>query len=247
MWLTKNKKGHWEPLEPNGIQLLDGHKRLNFEHPDTVSAPVKPPLPAPAEVYEATTGQRLFRRGQAWTLQEKAGKTATYQETGRDLSSIHILNETTGHTIRIPRLAGRLQTLNENGSWEESTSVRRSVPPLPDDRKFPEAFRVAPAAAPAANVAPAPPLPPDPSSVEESLGFVRVGSTWEWLDLSHNAVNARYTEQYRDDELIQLNLILERRGQSPHTLTILHSKTGASVVLPAGDNEFKRIQLVPAD
>lgn len=37
MWLTKNQAGNWSPLAPNGIELLDGHSRLDFNHPDAVS------------------------------------------------------------------------------------------------------------------------------------------------------------------------------------------------------------------
>ena len=241
MWLRKNEAGTWEPLKPNGIQLLDGHAGLDFENPETVSKPVPSPEPEPLEAYQTASGTQYLRRPSGWSGRGQQSQSQEYSESGRDLSAIFLRSEDTGEELRIPRVSGKLQIMDQNGDWKNSVKIVRTIPPVTPEDSSLEILQASPAAQ--TGVSPDPLLPPDPSSVEEALAFVRTGNTWELLTTNYRSVDARYLEQYRDENVIQLQLIREKEFQTAHTLTILRTKGGGSVVLPDGGG-FRRVPLI---
>ena len=235
LWLKSMGNGTWQPLLPNGIEIVSGQP-LDLEQAELAKK-----KPQPKEIYAATKGnKRLVLRGMNWSCKNEDGSAGQLQENGRDLSWIYVSNVESNQLLRIPRLEGIVQAWDANSKrFKDLFKVRRTYPAV-TDRDF-EAFQVTvdKVGPDESEVVPVGPLV---AICRSEPAFLRVGDTWEQLDLGSNELVARYKEQYRDSQRIQLQLIVEHAWQKPHTLTILRHRNGATIVLPVAD-AFEKFQL----
>lgn len=243
MWLRMDDNGNWTPLEPNGIELLDGHSRLNFKKTDQISKPIPQPVPEADEAYTTKGGLKFERLKNDWYVGGRNKSENKFVEVRRDLTSIEVHNDWTGERYLIPRASQTLKKANERYEMEIVDQISRTIPPTTKGEPTLEVFRsVRPAINPQ-SAPKVPPIPEDPTRVEQAVAFVRMGKLWEKIDLESSRLDARYLQEYRDDEVIQLKAIIEHEWQKPHTLTIVLSEAGGDVVLRNWDDEFRRVPL----